>query len=70
MELTYKSRFFLSVPALLCSLIVLITAMTAGCGEEEKFNKEKFQEENPVLYDKYVTMDGKKSAYITIRIKW
>jgi len=35
----------------------------------EKFNKEKFQEENPVLYDKYVTMDGKKSAYITIRIK-
>ena len=33
----------------------------------EKFNK--FQEENPVLYDKYVTMDGKKSAYITIRIK-
>jgi len=39
--LTYKSRFYLSVPALLCSLIVLITAMTAGCGEEEKFNKEK-----------------------------
>jgi hypothetical protein len=35
----------------------------------EKFNKEKFQEENPDLYDKYVTMDGKKSAYITIRTK-
>ena len=35
----------------------------------EKFNKEKFQEENPELYDKYVTMDGKKSAYITVRIK-
>ena len=35
----------------------------------EKFNKEKFQEENPELYDKYVTMDGKKSAYITIKIK-
>ncbi len=35
----------------------------------ERFNKEKFQEENPDLYDKYVTMDGKKSAYITIRTK-
>ena len=35
----------------------------------EKFNKEKFQEENPDLYDKYVTMDGKKSAYITVRTK-
>ena len=35
----------------------------------EKFNKEKFQEENPELYDKYVTMDGKKSAYITVKVK-
>ena len=35
----------------------------------EKFNKEKFQEENPELYDQYVTMDGKKSAYITIKVK-
>lgn len=35
----------------------------------EKFNKEKFQEENPDMYDKYVTMDGKRSAYITIRTK-
>jgi len=35
----------------------------------EKFNKDKFQEENPDLYDKYVTMDGKKAAYITVRIK-
>lgn len=35
----------------------------------EKFNKDKFQEENPEMYDKYVTMDGKKAAYITIRIK-
>ena len=35
----------------------------------EKFNKEKFQEENPELYDKYVTMNGKKSAYITVKIK-
>ena len=35
----------------------------------EKFNKEKFQEENPDLYDKYVTMDGKRASYITIRTK-
>lgn len=35
----------------------------------EKFNKDKFQEENPDIYDKYVTMDGKKSAYITVRVK-
>ncbi len=35
----------------------------------ERFNKDKFQEENPDLYDKYVTMDGKKSAYITVRTK-
>lgn len=35
----------------------------------EKFNKEKFQEENPELYDQYVTMDGKKTAYITVKIK-
>ena len=35
----------------------------------EKFNKDKFQEENPELYDQYVTMDGKKSAYITIKVK-
>jgi hypothetical protein len=35
----------------------------------EKFNKDKFQEENPDMYDKYVTMDGKRAAYITIRTK-
>ena len=35
----------------------------------EKFNAEKLREEHPDLYDEYVTMDGKKSAYITIRIK-
>ena len=33
----------------------------------EVFNKDKFREENPDLYDKYVTLDGKKKAYITIR---
>ncbi len=36
----------------------------------EKFNQTKFREEHPDLYDEYVTLDGKKSAYITIRIKW
>ncbi len=35
----------------------------------EKFNKEKFQEENPDMYDKYVSMDGKRTAYINIRTK-
>ena len=35
----------------------------------EKFNKEKFRSENPDMYDKYVTMNGKKAAYITFRIK-
>lgn len=35
----------------------------------EKFNAERFREENPEMYDKYVIMDGKKSAYIAIRLK-
>jgi hypothetical protein len=35
----------------------------------EKFNQTKFREEHPELFDEYVTLDGKKSAYITIRIK-
>lgn len=35
----------------------------------EKFNKDKFQKENPDLYDNYVTMDGKRNAYITVKIK-
>lgn len=35
----------------------------------EKFNQDKFREDHPDLFDEYVTMDGKKSAYITIRIK-
>ena len=33
----------------------------------EKFNPDKLREDHPDLYDEYVTMDGKKSAYITIR---
>lgn len=35
----------------------------------ERFDKDKFKEENPDLYDEYVKMDGKKSAYITIKTK-
>ena len=35
----------------------------------EKFNQTKFREEHPDLFDEYVTLDGKKSAYITIKIK-
>jgi len=41
-------------------------------GEKEDlefFNKDKFREENPQFYDKYVTMNGKRSSYITVRIK-
>ena len=36
----------------------------------EKFNQAKFREDHPDLFDEYVTLDGKKSAYITIKIKW
>ena len=35
----------------------------------EKFNAIKLKEEKPDLYDEYVTFDGKKSAYITIKRK-
>lgn len=35
----------------------------------EKFHKDKLQEEKPEVYDSYVTMDGKRSAYITIKVK-
>ena len=35
----------------------------------EKFNQTKFREDHPDLYDEYITLDGKKSAYITIKIK-
>ncbi len=35
----------------------------------EKFNQAKFKEDHPDLYDEYVTLDGKKSAYITVRLK-
>lgn len=35
----------------------------------EKFNQSKFKEDYPDLYDQYVTLDGKKSAYITIKLK-
>jgi hypothetical protein len=57
--------------------IIKITDEISGltisyCAEQtnlEKFNKDKFRDENPDMYDKYVTMDGKKAAYITVRIK-
>lgn len=42
---------------------------TAEQTDLEKFDKDRFREENPELYDNYVTLDGKKSAYITIRVK-
>ena len=35
----------------------------------EKFHQQEFRNDHPDLYDEYVTMDGKKTAYITIRIK-
>ncbi len=35
----------------------------------EKFNQAKFREDHPDWFDEYVTLDGKKSAYITIKIK-
>lgn len=35
----------------------------------EKFNQSKFKEDYPDLFDEYVTLDGKKAAYITIKIK-
>ena len=35
----------------------------------EKFDQVRFKKENPDLYDEYVTLDGKKSAYITIKLK-
>ena len=35
----------------------------------EKFNQATFREEHPDLFDEYVTLDGKKSAYITIKVK-
>mgnify|MGYP000950511084 CR=1 FL=1 len=35
----------------------------------EKFNQLRFREDHPDLYDEYVTLDGKKSAYITIKTK-
>lgn len=36
----------------------------------EKFHKELLQEEKPEIYDEYVTMDGKRASYITVKFKW
>lgn len=35
----------------------------------EKFHKEELQEERPDIYDQYVTMDGVRASYITIKTK-
>lgn len=37
--------------------------------DAEKFNSKKFREENEEIYNKYVTFDGFKSAYVKIAIK-
>lgn len=35
----------------------------------EKFDSKKLREDMPDIYDSYVTLDGKKSSFITIRVK-
>jgi len=35
----------------------------------EKFHKDKLQEERPEIYDLYVTMDGVRASYITVKTK-
>ena len=35
----------------------------------EKFHKDLLQEEKPEIYDEYVTMDGKRASYITVKFK-
>lgn len=35
----------------------------------EKFNKEEMRKMYPDIYDQFVTLDGKKKSYITIKIK-
>ena len=46
----------------------LTISYTEAKDDLEVFDKDKFRDENPDLYDKYVSLDGKKKAYITIRI--
>ncbi len=46
----------------------LTISYTEAKDDIEVFDKDKFREENPDLYDKYVSLDGKKKAYISIRI--
>ncbi len=33
----------------------------------EKFNTKAFREQYPDLYDEFVTLDGKRASYITIK---
>jgi len=35
----------------------------------EKFHKDELQEERPEIYDLYVTMDGVRASYITVKTK-
>ena len=37
--------------------------------ELEKFNKDKFKKEHRAIYDEYVTLDGKREAYIVVKTK-
>ena len=35
---------------------------------EEVFHKDEFREKYPDIYDEFVTLDGKKKAYLVVRI--
>ena len=35
---------------------------------EEVFHKNEFREKYPELYDEFVTLDGKKKAYLIVRV--
>ena len=35
---------------------------------EEVFHKNEFREKYPDIYDEFITLDGKKKAYLTIRV--
>lgn len=35
---------------------------------EEVFHKNEFREKHPDLYDEFITLDGKKKAYLIVRV--
>ena len=39
-----------------------------GIFKIEVFHKNEFREKYPDIYDEFITLDGKKKAYLTIRI--